>query len=116
LQNRAIGLSELKPTGSDIALALEKKHGAAPQIFTHSLEKVNDEVEGRLAAGVPLALASYNRRVWGSGQLVGMVGDDIWEVQGYPKATLEELLIQGKMERYRDAPPALLEMLDATFH
>lgn len=116
LQDRAIGLSELKATGQEINEALRKKHGAEPQTFTHSLEKVDAEIGKELERGSPLAAVWWYRRVWGAGQNVPNVGCDIWEVDGYPKVTLDELLVEGKIEPYREVPPQMIGVVNATFH
>ncbi|KAN0098993.1 NAD(P)-binding protein [Hyaloscypha variabilis] len=116
LQDRAIGLSELKATGQQIYEALRKKHGAEPQTFTHSLEKVDTEISKELERGSPLAAVWWYRRVWGAGQNVPNVGRDIWEVDGYPKVTLDELLVEGKIQPYREVPPQLIGAVSATFH
>jgi len=116
LQDRAIGLSELKATGQQIYEALRKKHGAEPQTFTHSLEKIDTEISKELERGSPLAAVWWYRRVWGAGQNVPNVGRDIWEVDGYPKATLDELLVEGKVDPYREVPPKLIGAVSATFH
>ncbi|KAF7539694.1 hypothetical protein G7054_g1971 [Neopestalotiopsis clavispora] len=115
LQGRDIGLSELRPTGRALALALEKRHGKAPQIFTHELEKINDRIEHELAVGSPFALAWYCRKIWGSGQQAEMIGTDLWEVPGYAPASLEGLLVQGKLESYRELPPQVAETFSKTF-
>ncbi|KAI0376617.1 NmrA-like family protein [Hypomontagnella monticulosa] len=116
LQGRAIGLSELKATGNEIVAALNKKHGSEPQILRHSLEKVEDEIDTCIRNGVPLALAWYCRKAWGNGTLVKGVGEDIWEVEEYKKATLEDLLIAGKLEPYRNIPPQAVQAFNSTFH
>ncbi|KAJ7491761.1 hypothetical protein B0H11DRAFT_2007756 [Mycena galericulata] len=116
LANRAIGLSELTPSGREVAAALEKKHGAAPQILAHSIEKVDAEIENGIKAGRPLTLSWYCRKTWGTGLHVEAVGSDIWEVEGYRKLTLEELIVGGQMEGYREMPPPVLEAVLAAFH
>lgn len=115
LENRAIGISELTPTGKDIAAALEAKHGTAPQVFSHKLENINAQVEDGLKSGSLFTLAWYCRKIWGTGQQVKMVGGDIWEVEGYQKATLEDLIIRGKLEAYREMPPQVGAYFEGTF-
>ena len=115
LQHRSIGISELQPTGGEIASALTKKHGTAPAIVRHSLEKVNAEIEACIRAGSPFALPWYCRKIWGTGQQADMIGGDIWEVEDYPKASLEGLIVEGKLEAYRDIPPQVTEAFSATF-
>ncbi|ETS75035.1 hypothetical protein PFICI_13519 [Pestalotiopsis fici W106-1] len=115
LQNRVIALSELRPTGKAVALALEKRHGKAPKIVAQSLEKINDQVEEALRVGSPFALAWYCRKIWGTGQQAEMIGNDIWEVPGYSPASLEDLVVEGKLEPYRGMPPQVVEFFSKTF-
>lgn len=115
LENRAIALCELAPTGSEIEAALEAKHGVAPQVSTHSFDRVNGEVEGGLQSGSPFALAWYCRKIWATGQQSQMVGTDFWEVDGYDKATLEGLVVRGKLEAYREMPPQVAEYFKQCF-
>ncbi|CCF41406.1 hypothetical protein CH063_00396 [Colletotrichum higginsianum] len=115
LENRAIALCELAPTGREIEAALEAKHGVAPQVSTHSLDRVNGEVEGGLQSGSPFALAWYCRKIWATGQQCQMVGTDFWEVDGYDKATLEDLVVRGKLEAYREMPPQVAEYFKQCF-
>ncbi|KAL0932186.1 NmrA-like family protein (Rossmann-fold NAD(P)(+)-binding protein) [Colletotrichum truncatum] len=115
IRNRAIALTELAPTGRDVAAALEEKHGTAPTISTHSLEKVNEEVENGLRTGSLFTLAWYCRKIWGTGQQSQMVGEDKWEVEGYEKATLSGLIAGGKLEAYREMPPHVSEYFRGTF-
>ncbi|XXH00796.1 CDP-diacylglycerol--glycerol-3-phosphate 3-phosphatidyltransferase [Hypoxylon texense] len=116
LQGRIIGLSEFRATGNEIAAALKKKYGAEPTIITHSLEKVENEVDTCIEKGIPLSLAWWCRKTWGNGKLVKGVGDDIWEVKGYEKATLEGLLVDGKLEPYRDVPPQVTQAFYSMFN
>lgn len=115
LQGRAIGISEFKATGNEIASALKKKHGSEPQIITHSLEKVEKEIETCIGKGVPLSLAWWCRKSWGSGTFMRGLGDDIWEVKGFQKATLEGLLVEGGLEPYKDVPLQVRQAFDSMF-
>ncbi|RDW63566.1 NmrA-like family protein [Coleophoma cylindrospora] len=115
LSNRCIGLSELKPTGNEIADAFEKKHGRAPLKVVHSSEKIDAEVKTGLEEKNPFTLAFYCRKIWGSGKQVGMVGKDLWEVEGYEKSSLEDLILKGKLGQYRPMPPPVLEFFEAGF-
>ncbi|KAI0157914.1 NmrA-like family protein [Hypoxylon sp. FL1284] len=116
LQGRMIGLSEFRATGSDIAAAWKRKHGAEPTIVRHSIEKVEKEIDTCIERGIPLSLAWWCRKAWGTGQILKALGDDIWEVQGYEKATLDGLLVDGKLEPYKDVPPQALQALNSTFN
>ncbi|OTB01757.1 hypothetical protein M426DRAFT_14212 [Hypoxylon sp. CI-4A] len=115
LAGRSIGISEFKATGDEIATALKKKHGVEPQIIRHSLEKVNNEVETCIENGVPLSLPWYCRKGWATGDLAKGIGEDIWEVEGYKKASLEELLVDGKLEAYHELPPQVKQLFDSMF-
>ncbi|KAH6897398.1 hypothetical protein B0T10DRAFT_544727 [Thelonectria olida] len=115
LKNRAIGLSELRVTGKELAEVLEKKHGKPPTIFRQGLSKVNEQVETLLRDGSPFALAWYCRKIWGTGQQVEMVGEDIWEVPNFHKATLEDLIVGGKLGQYRAMPAQIDEFFRGTF-
>ena len=115
LQNRGIGLTEFTATGAEIATALERKHGAPPQVFRHSMKRVDEEIESKLQNGNPLAMVFGYRKPWGAGKLVDLVGHDIWQVDNYQKATLEDLIVNGKMESYKDLPPPVTEALNSTF-
>ncbi|KAI1098844.1 NmrA-like family protein [Jackrogersella minutella] len=116
LAGRAIGLSEFKATGSEIVAALKKKYGAEPQVIRHSLEKVTNEVDTCIQNGIPLSLAWDCRRAWANGTIVKGVGDDIWEVEGYKKATLDDLLVGGQLGPYRDLPPQVVQAFNSTFN
>lgn len=115
LQNRDIALSELQITGKDITEALEIKNGP-PKIFRHSLDEVDKNIETALAEGRPLALAWLCRKMWGAGKYPESIGPDIWEVPGYQKKTLDDLIVKDQLVAYRDAPAALHAALDATFY
>ncbi|KAK1992714.1 hypothetical protein LX36DRAFT_617136 [Colletotrichum falcatum] len=115
LENRAIALCELGPTGKDVAATLESKHGVAPQTSSHSPERVNGEVEKGLESGSMFTLAWYCRKIWGAGQQARMVGSDFWEVDGYKKATLEDLMLGGALEAYREMPPQVVEYFRQCF-
>ncbi|KAJ0161116.1 hypothetical protein CTA2_6759 [Colletotrichum tanaceti] len=115
LENRAIALCELAPTGREIEAALEAKHGVAPRVSAHSLGRVDGEVEGGLQSGSPFTLAWYCRKIWATGQQCRMVGTDFWEVDGYDKATLEDLVVGGKLGAYREMPLQVVEYFKKCF-
>ncbi|KAI1767518.1 NmrA-like family protein [Hypoxylon sp. FL1150] len=116
LQGRIIGLSEIKATANEIVAALKRKYGKEPEIIAHSLEKVENEVDTCIEKGVPLSLAWWCRKTWGNGKLVKGVGDDIWEVKGYEKATLEGLLVDGRLESYRNVHPQVTQAFYSMFN
>lgn len=115
IQNRVISLSELAPTGTEITAVMKAKNGTEPQVITHSLDKVNAEVEHCISSGEIFAIPWYCRKTWGTGELMKMLSDDFWEVEGYQKATLEDLILEGKLEAYRDLPDFVVEYLDRMF-
>lgn len=110
LMNRTLTLSELRPTGREIAAALTKKHGSPTSTRTISLSVI----EGPINASVPFALALYCRKIWGlpkeegqlymSGYLNGdgtVNSEGVYEVEGYRKRGLEELVVGGECGEYR---------------
>ncbi|KAH7043768.1 nmrA-like family protein [Macrophomina phaseolina] len=116
ISNRAIGLVELAPTGEEIAAALQKKHGKKPKIFRQSIEKVMEEFSVRLKSDLSaLAPAWYYRKLWGTGELTSLLGSDIWDLPWYKKATLDDLIVEGKVGRYRDLSHALPYFEEAMF-
>ncbi|KAI8271190.1 Eugenol synthase 1 [Colletotrichum sp. SAR11_239] len=115
IQNRAIALTELSPTGEDVAKALKERNGNPPQVSNHNLEKINREIEDGLASGSLFTLAWYCRKIWGTGQQAQMLGTDLWEVEDYKKATLKDLIVDRKLENYRELPPQVKEYFDSCF-
>ncbi|KAM3477375.1 hypothetical protein MY8738_006457 [Beauveria namnaoensis] len=116
ISNRAIGLVELAPTGQEIAAALEKRHGRKPDIFTQSTEQVTAEFLARLDSDLSaLAPAWYWRKLWGTGDLTRLLGSDIWHVPNVPKATLDDLIVKGEVETYRDLSQVLPILEEAMF-
>ncbi|KAH6695030.1 hypothetical protein F5X68DRAFT_243450 [Plectosphaerella plurivora] len=105
VSNRAIGLVELAPTGEEVAAALEKKHGKPPAIFHQPVEDTvatfNEYLNAESDAKY-LAPAWFYRKIWGTGEITTMLGQDIYHVPDYQKATLEELVVEGKVKPYRD--------------
>jgi hypothetical protein len=53
----------------------------------------------------------YLRKIWGIGKHQELIGKDFWEVQGYHKASLEGLVVEGRLAAYRDLPPERLSAL-----
>ncbi|KAI0551942.1 NAD(P)-binding protein [Xylaria curta] len=116
LQGRVIGITEFKATGNEIAAALKEKNGTEPQKFLHSLDKVDAEIDQCIKNGIPTAISWHCRKAWAVGNIVKGIGEDIWEVEGYHKANLRELLLEDKLEPYRDVPPQVKQIFDAAFH
>ncbi|CAI6043957.1 unnamed protein product [Clonostachys chloroleuca] len=111
IQNRTITLSELTPTGLEIAAVMKKKHGSDPTTETRSLEDVNRTIEGYISNGSNLAVPSYCRKIWGTGEMIKMLPDELWEVEGYKKATLEDIILEGECGNYRALPETVVEYL-----
>jgi hypothetical protein len=44
-----------------------------------------------------------------------MVGNDIWEVEDSPKASLEDLMIKGELKQYRDISTDVKDYFRQTF-
>ncbi|KAF6823777.1 hypothetical protein CMUS01_10547, partial [Colletotrichum musicola] len=112
IQNRAITLSELAPTGEEIAAVMKQKHGEEPRTITHSLEKVKAEFQYCVEAGEIFSLVWFCRKIWGTGELMAMLSSDVWDVPGYKKATLEDLVLDDKREPYRDLPEFAVNYLE----
>jgi hypothetical protein len=111
LAGRVIGLSELQASGQEIATALTRKHsGSPPDIRREPLHAI----EGSIENGAPGALALYCRKIWGEGRQPGMIGSDVYTVRGRRKSTLEELVVEGKVDDYRIMPQQR-ELLEALF-
>ncbi|KAK9342747.1 hypothetical protein V1522DRAFT_454571 [Lipomyces starkeyi] len=115
LSNRTFSLSELRPTGREIAQALEKRWGKAPSQRTVSIEDVTRQVDELIQSGNPGALSWYTRKNWGNGDQLKFLGTKFWEVEGYKKASIEDLLVKGKLDRYRPLPQEFLDILFAEF-
>ncbi|KAJ6018225.1 hypothetical protein N7451_001604 [Penicillium sp. IBT 35674x] len=115
LRDRVIGLSEIRPTGAEIARSLELKHGSPPQIFRQSLEEIDRQFDKSVTGGLPLGIPYYGRHLWGAGCYVKAVGSDIWPMDRYRRKTLDGLL-NGGMDLYRNFPPELVELVDRTFY
>lgn len=111
LKNRTLSLSELRPTGYDIQQALTTKFGVPPAQYTVPIEKVSIQVDEMIKKGDPGALAWYTRENWGNGDQLKFLGNDVWEVEGYTKATVKDLLLEDKLEEYRPLPKEFLDIL-----
>ncbi|KAI0150617.1 NAD(P)-binding protein [Xylariaceae sp. FL1272] len=115
LAGRHIGIFEFKATGEEIAAAMRERNGTEPEKFSHSLDKVDDELTRSVAAGSPTAMSWHLRKAWGLGEIVPGIGNDIWEVDGYKKTTLRELLVENKLGAYKELPPPVEQMFYSAF-
>ena len=104
-------MSELAPTGMEIAAIMKENNGKDPFIATRSLEEVNRTIVDCISRESNLAVPAYCRKIWGTGEMMKMLPDELWEVKDYRKASLEDLVIGGKLESYRALPDHVLEYL-----
>lgn len=89
LSGRTIGLNELNPTGSDIAAAMEEHHKKPTKIARDSIENMRSQAtKGDLAALV--------RKKMGDG--THGVGTDLWDVTGYAKSNVRDLIVGGRLD------------------
>ncbi|KAF6811533.1 NmrA-like family protein (Rossmann-fold NAD(P)(+)-binding protein) [Colletotrichum sojae] len=112
IENRVIALTELAPTGREIAAGLAAKHGAPPSVLKHALERVSSELEDGLSSGSPLTVIWLGRKIWATGQQARLVGTDRWDVEGYEKATIDDLIVWGKLGAYREVPLPVQEYFE----
>lgn len=97
LAGRLIGLNELHPTMGDIERMLHQKHGTPPGVAYDTVENAALQAKaGRLDALV--------RKKMGDGS--HGVGDDIWEVEGYRKKTLEDFILGDGLEGSKYIEPS----------
>ncbi|RAH66348.1 NAD(P)-binding protein [Aspergillus aculeatinus CBS 121060] len=115
LKTRTLTLSELRATGDEIAAALTERHGTRTLSATGTIDAVDAQIEGFLQAGKPFGLAFYCRRIWGAGMQVGMLTEDVWEVPGYVKAGLGELVVGGGLGAYRTLPQEVWGVFEEGF-
>lgn len=108
-------MAEFSSTGGEIAEALEEKNGAPPEVIVHSLDKAEGAISDCLQSGSPFALAWYCRKIWGNGTQAGMLGSDVWEVDGHRKVGIRELIVDGQLGPYRDLPPQVDDYFESTF-
>lgn len=101
LEDRDLALCELSPTGTEIAEALTQRFGAAPLSKSESEEHI---VQALNEAVDPFALALYGRKIWATGEQAKMIGDDVWDVKNYSKATISCLIAESKLKPYRAMP------------
>ena len=96
LADRSIGLTELTPTGTQIQEALEKRHGSEPKIA----KVTEEESVKKIQEGHLLALMDLVKLKWSRGE--HSVGSDIFELEGYNRATLDDLVVERKLGEYRE--------------
>jgi hypothetical protein len=96
LADRSIGLTELTPTGTGIQQALQKRHGSEPKI-AHVTE---EESIKKIQEGHPLALMDLVKLKWSRGE--HSVESDIFELEEYNRATLDDLIVERKLGEYRE--------------
>jgi hypothetical protein len=104
-------LTELQVTGKQITKALTRKHSQAPSIRREE----SREFEELIDRDTPGALAFYCRRMWGKGQQESMLGQDMFEVVDYRKATLDDLVADGGLGEYRPLPPFVQDSMRSLF-
>lgn len=44
------------------------------------------------------------------------VGGDVWDVEGYKKAILDEFLLVGKLEPYKNNPPQAIQLFSSMLY
>lgn len=115
IPNRVVRLCEFRATGSEIAQALDQRHGTPPKIFRQSIATVEQMIDTRLANGDMTAIALTYRCPWGEGTNNKYSAEDVWTVEGYRKTTLTEVVVEGKLGQYKALPPPFVEGLKATF-
>lgn len=115
LQNRTLALSELAPTGFQVATAITQKHSSRTLTTAETLVSIHQRIETGFENGMPVVLAYYCRKFWGTGEQRRMIGADIWDVEGYEKLGVEELIAGGLLNGYREMPPAMWELFGPQF-
>jgi hypothetical protein len=95
LAGRHVWLSELAPTGTELATALAAQHGAPPQVVRTTRATLT-RILGTDQRGVGVLYL----RMWADGELAPGPGADVFDVPGYKKATLTEL-VGGGLGMYR---------------
>ena len=108
LAGRTIGLNELRPTTGEIEDAMKKKTGMQPKV-------ADDTVENALRMSRENKLDALVRKKMGDG--THGVGDDIWEVEGFKKRTLDEFISGQALEvpKYQEADEGTSHFLDSWF-
>jgi hypothetical protein len=94
---------------------LTELHGSSTATKVQLTDSTNAAIESALATESPVALAFYCRKIWGTGQQAHMVGFDFWDVPGYQKGSLRDLIVRGQLQEYRQLPPAVLDFFEGLF-
>jgi hypothetical protein len=79
------------------------------------VEQVKKEIEVRLQKNDISAIALGYRLAWATGRQLELVGNDIWDVEGYQKATLDQVVVEGGVEPYKAFPPHLAAQIETSF-
>ena len=113
LRDRQFSVTELSPTGHDISRAMQARHGSQPLTTSVPIASVSDEVARRLTEKDRFSLMWYCRKIWGTGEQIKMIGGDIWDVAGYRKMSVQDLVVDGKLQQYREVPAEVLRAMKA---
>ena len=108
LAGRLIGLNELRPTTWEIEQAMYDHTGRKPEVAEESIENMTQQAaQGRLDALV--------RKKMGDG--THHVGQDIWDVDGFPKRSLADFINGSPLDKPPYAPQSegTLHFLDEYF-
>lgn len=105
---RLVGLNELHPTMGEIEEMMHRKSGNAPQV-------AHDTVENAASQAKAGKLDGLVRKKMGDG--THGVGNDIWEVEGYQKKTLEDFILGDGLAgpKYNEPDEGTRHFLDAYF-
>lgn len=104
LKDQDLALCELRPTGTEIAEALAQRFGAAPLSRSESEEHIVQALDEGVKTANLFALGLYCRKIWANGEQAKMIGDDVWDVKNYSKATVSSLIAESKLKPYRAIP------------
>ncbi|KAJ5213206.1 hypothetical protein N7449_000375 [Penicillium cf. viridicatum] len=100
LKDRDLALCELRPTGTEIAEALTQRFWVAPLSRSESEEHIVQALDEAVETANPFALGLYCRKIWATGEQAKMIGDDVWGVKNYSKATVSNLIAESKLKPY----------------
>ncbi|GFZ46821.1 hypothetical protein JCM24511_04041 [Saitozyma sp. JCM 24511] len=108
---RSLLLTELRPTGAEIAMALEAKHGVAPAIARTPLAAMAPLI----SSGSPVALSALVRRMWAEGVHGRWEGVEAYDIPGARKRNIYDLIVEGELDNYRPVPFDKATFLDREF-